>query len=643
MFEFDWIILLICDRENEFTNPVEASVFCGTWNVNAKKQEGGLEDWLRPPNQPMADIYAVGFQEIVDLNALNVALNSNNTIQRSQFWQDSISECLSGSGTSYALVSLKHLVGLLLCVYVKESLVNQVKDIRASSAGVGLMGMMGNKGGVAIRFNLYDSAVCFVCSHLAAHRENVTGRNNDFKNIMERVVFASELSKDEEFDGGSVGVVMPKSGAAQFAASDMSIADHEIIFWLGDLNYRIDDEFSTEDVFAKLESGDLESLRQKDQLNLERVKGNVFQGFEEGLLTFPPTYKYQPGTDVYETRAEKKLRAPAWCDRVLWKTSRSNMVSQVNYRRAALNPSDHKPVGSYFNCRLQKVVESKERVVFQELMNVLASYSSTSNVIPVLETSSLNIHIDKVYYEVCRIKITFVVVIMFYTQQKYESVITLKNVGPSIAHWHFVTKVEENRLSKRWLSFDTPSGLLLPGESFDIGVSVVVDKRTAHLLNAGKDTLDDLVVLRLEKSNDFYVSVTASYVRSCYGMFLEELVNILEPVSTTLLPIDGPGTDDGSNGEKLSVPKELWRLVDALWSGSALREKDLFALGGDAGEIVAIRTSLDTGAEFLSSSPHSFAMALLTFIGSFARPVLPLDVYPTVGVNLFLRFVLRTK
>lgn len=387
-------------RENEFTNPVEASIFCGTWNVNAKKQEGGLEDWLRPANQPMADVFAVGFQEIVDLNALNVALNSNNTVQRSQFWQDSISECLNASGTTYSLVSSKHLVGLLLCVYVKDSMVNHVRDVRAASAGVGLMGMMGNKGGVAIRFNFYDSAVCFVCSHLAAHRENVTGRNNDFKNIMERVLFSSEISKDgDENDGGS-GVVMPKSGAAQFVGTDMTIPDHEIIFWLGDLNYRIDDEFTTEEVFAKLESNDLESLRQKDQLNIERAKGNVFQGFDEGVLTFPPTYKYQPGTDVYETRAEKKLRAPAWCDRVLWKTLRSNMVQQVNYRRAALNPSDHKPVGSYFNCRLQKVVETKERVVFQELMNVLSSYSSTANAIPVLETSSLYIHVDRVYYEV---------------------------------------------------------------------------------------------------------------------------------------------------------------------------------------------------------------------------------------------------
>ena len=29
-----------------------------------------------------------------------------------------------------------------------------------------------------------------------------------------------------------------------------------------------------------------------DQLVLEQSAGNVFQGFREGAITFPPTYKY---------------------------------------------------------------------------------------------------------------------------------------------------------------------------------------------------------------------------------------------------------------------------------------------------------------------------------------------------------------
>ncbi len=393
--------------------PAEANIFCGTWNVNAKKQDGGLQDWILPPNQPLADVYAVGFQEIVDLNAMNVALNSGNTQQRSQFWQESILECLSGSGTRYSLVTVKHLVGLLLCVFVKESLGSHVKDVRSTSTGVGLMGMMGNKGGVAVRFSLFDSSICIVCAHLAAHRENVAGRNSDFRNIMERSVFACEQSRDEVYEGSappgstssesSLGgsVVMPRSGAAQFLSADLSVLDHELVLFVGDLNYRIDDELSTEEVFAKIEAKDLEALRAKDQLNLERAKNNVFQGFEEGALTFPPTYKYQPGTDVYETRAEKKLRAPAWCDRVLWRAASKESVRLLNYRRAALNPSDHKPVSASFSCSLRKVVESRERVVFQELIATLnAQAQGGASSLPVVELSGLNVIFNKVVYEV---------------------------------------------------------------------------------------------------------------------------------------------------------------------------------------------------------------------------------------------------
>jgi phosphatidylinositol-bisphosphatase len=64
-----------------------------------------------------------------------------------------------------------------------------------------------------------------------------------------------------------------------------------------------------------VQEGDIAYLRARDQLNIERGKGTVFVGFHEGLIDFLPTYKFQPGTDEYEQRPEKKLRAPAWCDR----------------------------------------------------------------------------------------------------------------------------------------------------------------------------------------------------------------------------------------------------------------------------------------------------------------------------------------
>jgi phosphatidylinositol-bisphosphatase len=467
-------LFVFLSREPEFTKGAECTVFCGTWNVNAKKQEGGLEDWLLPENnQKNIDIYAIGFQEIVDLNAVNVALNSNNTQQRAQFWEEKISQCLEATGIRYRLIGEKFLVGLLLCVYVREPLLPLIRDVRATSLGVGIMGMMGNKGGVSVRFSVYDSTLCFICSHLAAHRENVTGRNNDYKNIHDKSVFSINESyatnKTTEGGGGDPSmstnpsssslvsssstpdmildsIIMPRQGAARYYDLNVNIPDHDIILWMGDLNYRIDDSLLIEDIFKAIERNELEVLRPKDQLNIERAKNHVFHGFQEGQLNFAPTYKYQPGTDLYETRAEKKLRAPAWCDRILYKnTNQDLIIKQLDYRRSKLIPSDHKPVSSNFHVTLKEVVESKERIVFKELMSFLKKYPSDK--LPVLDMQGLKINYEKVLFEM-----------------KKDSVIEIKNVGETIAYWHFVPKMEETAVCKKWISLDKVSGLLLPNE-----------------------------------------------------------------------------------------------------------------------------------------------------------------------------------
>jgi len=118
-------------------------------------------------------------------------------------------------------------------------------------------------------------------------------------------------------------------------STSVRIADHDIVFWLGDLNYRIDESMTTEKVLQLSEKAQLDELRSLDQLNVERAAGRVFEAFEEGPLNFVPTYKYQPGTDVFEQRPDKKLRAPAWCDRILWLAQEDPMhVQQLSYSRS---------------------------------------------------------------------------------------------------------------------------------------------------------------------------------------------------------------------------------------------------------------------------------------------------------------------
>ena len=77
-----------------------------------------------------------------------------------------------------------------MCVYARVSLRPSIQEVIsktglkrsriASSVATGLLGMMGNKGGAGIRMRINDSTVCFVCVHLAAHREKVAERNADY-------------------------------------------------------------------------------------------------------------------------------------------------------------------------------------------------------------------------------------------------------------------------------------------------------------------------------------------------------------------------------------------------------------------------------------------------------------------------------
>lgn len=67
-------------------------------------------------------------------------------------------------------------------------------------------------------------------------------------------------------------------------------------------------------------------------------EGRVFFGYQEGDITFLPTYKYDVGTDIYDT--SEKQRIPSWTDRILFKGAQ---VHLLQYSRADLYTSDHRP------------------------------------------------------------------------------------------------------------------------------------------------------------------------------------------------------------------------------------------------------------------------------------------------------------
>lgn len=186
--------------------------------------------------------------------------------------------------------------------------------------------------------------------HLAAGQTQTAHRNNDIAAILEAECLASENSltarADHFVSGGDGSMIM----------------DHEICILNGDLNYRID-SIPRHVIVDAVRQNNLPKLLDRDQLLASRRKNPGFRlrSFTEAPIAFAPTYKYDVGTDEYDS-SEKK-RAPAWCDRVLYRGL--GRIKQLHYGRHEIRASDHRPVSAFFKLRV-KTVSPGERTATWE-------------------------------------------------------------------------------------------------------------------------------------------------------------------------------------------------------------------------------------------------------------------------------------
>jgi hypothetical protein len=194
--------------------------FVGTWNVNGQSPVGSLASWLAR-DDAAPDLYAIGFQELDLSKEAFVFLES----VKEEEWMGAVKAGLHQDG-DYVLVKHVRLVGMLLLVYCKREHQEHVHNIAVDTVGTGIMGKLGNKGGVGCRLRFHATELCFVNSHLAAHVEEFERRNQDYTDICSRMSF-------NVFER-PCGDTMPETGARR-------IKDHDMVFWLGDLNYRLSD------------------------------------------------------------------------------------------------------------------------------------------------------------------------------------------------------------------------------------------------------------------------------------------------------------------------------------------------------------------------------------------------------------------
>ncbi|KAL5289697.1 SYNJ1 family protein [Megaselia abdita] len=370
------ILREMCRRVDEYVTPKQYRIAVGTYNVNGGKHfrsvalKDSLSDWLLDcialssqkslvdistsiANSMPVDIFAIGFQEIVDLNASNIVAASS---ENANLWAEELQKALSRDN-DYVILTFHQLVGVCLYVFIKSDLIPFVRDVAIDSVKTGLGGATGNKGACAIRFVLNGSSICIVCAHFAAGQSQVNERNSDY----------SEITRKLSFPMGR------------------SLKAHDYVFWCGDFNYRID--MDKDELKDCIKRKDFKFLLENDQLRKEQQSGNVFPDFLEGEINFDPTYKYDIFSDDYDT--SEKQRAPAWTDRVLWKKRRVltdhpspkttfwNPGKLIYYGRSELKQSDHRPVMAIIDIEISQLDLNRRQLVFKDVIQELGPRDST--------------------------------------------------------------------------------------------------------------------------------------------------------------------------------------------------------------------------------------------------------------------------
>uniref|UniRef100_A0A914Y664 Inositol polyphosphate-related phosphatase domain-containing protein n=1 Tax=Panagrolaimus superbus TaxID=310955 RepID=A0A914Y664_9BILA len=190
------------------------------------------------------------------------------------------------------------------------------------------------KGAIAICFRILKTSFVFISAHFS--HGNLRNRILDFRKASTAFNFRATLS--------------PHSHIRE----DHSIFNADHVFWFGDLNFRLTHRLNSDQLAREfgnqlfIQRNTFEKLLEKDELQKCISTKLAFHDFKEGIISFPPTYKFAVGTQTYA-----KHRVPSYTDRILFWCKHSDNIRPIRYDCVwPITVSDHKAVYGIFSVRV---------------------------------------------------------------------------------------------------------------------------------------------------------------------------------------------------------------------------------------------------------------------------------------------------
>ena len=422
------------DFREDFSDLEKITIYVGTWNTGStefnKIKDINLDSWLKPKTKELIpDIYFIGFQEVIELNAANVIMNNEEKQQQIlDEWDKKINESIQKIGKYKKLVEM-NLVGINFYFYILEEKKDKVKHISKKFVKTGLGGTAGNKGSCCINFEYENTTISVACSHLAAGNRNKQRLKElgFVLNLKLNSFFNPENDEDNSklytidqiledilpFEEDNITSIMNVNNYNNYNTNnehknsgenyndelkilgeinESTFKDSDIWILFGDLNFRVDIEYEEFSQYMKKGSCWNKLLDYDQFIKYKLASIDSMANIQEDEIKFPPTYKYVINSNEYDYTPENptnnqnqndnlkksgKKRNPSWCDRIFYKKNAfttkdgKKIITGVEYNNVMddnFQTSDHRPIYQIFDVIIFKEKPDIKKIIEREII-----------------------------------------------------------------------------------------------------------------------------------------------------------------------------------------------------------------------------------------------------------------------------------